>query len=328
MSTSWSDTARADERARSPQPRRFDRWLDRRIPAARRIRLGRNSIFILPTAQGFAFIGLILLLVVAAINYQNSLIYALAFLLVGLLMVTIIHTYCELAGITLELDRAERAFSGDDVAFVVRGARPGTRPRIGIHVGAVGVTPRHLDLASSASNTSTLQLPAEARGWFNPGRFIVETYYPLGLVRAWSWVDLEAKTLIYPRPMPPDRQALVQSAGTVGAFAHAHGSEDFDDLRPYRPGDPMRHVLWRAYARSGELVVRQQTSDVEPRMMFDWHDMTGDAETRLSRLTGLVLAAVSEQRPFGLRIPGTVLPVDGGERHLQAALEALALYGL
>ena len=66
--------------ARGVRGRRFGRWLDRRIPPSPRVTLNQRNVFIFPTRSGFAFAGLLFLLVLGAINYQASLVYAVAFL--------------------------------------------------------------------------------------------------------------------------------------------------------------------------------------------------------------------------------------------------------
>jgi uncharacterized protein (DUF58 family) len=305
---------------------RFNRWLDRRIPPTRHIRLGQRSIFIFPTATGFGFGGLIVLLLLAAINYQNSLIYGLAFLLGSLFLVTILHTYRNLAGLSVEFTGAERAFVGEDVGYALRVGRPAGSGRTGIQLGAAGLVPRRVSLVQQESCAVTLFVPARHRGWLHPGRFIIETYYPLGLLRAWSWIDVEARALVYPRPLFTDEPVSPRPAADDGALLDPAGSDDFDGLRDYRAGDSVRHILWRAYARSGELVIKQYAGYLDPRLILDWNEVRGSVEERLSRLTAMALAAARADREFALRLPGIEIDAGSGERHLHAVLRTLALY--
>src|SRR5262252_5809480 len=43
-------------------------------------------------------------------------------------------------------------------------------------------------------------------------------------------------------------------------------SLEFQDYRPYAPGDDLRHVDWAAYARSDVLTVRLYREEVAPRL--------------------------------------------------------------
>lgn len=63
---------------------RWQRWLNRRIPPASSVELNQRRVFILPTRQGGAFGLALLVMLLAAINYQNSLAYGLTFLLLSL----------------------------------------------------------------------------------------------------------------------------------------------------------------------------------------------------------------------------------------------------
>jgi uncharacterized protein (DUF58 family) len=63
-------------------------------------------------------------------------------------------------------------------------------------------------------------------------------------------------------------------------------------------------------------------------LWLDWAATAGrgDTETRLSLLTGWVLAAEREQYRYGLRLPGRLIAPDSGAAHRDACLEALALH--
>ena len=90
----------------------------------------------------------------------------------------------------------------------------------------------------------------------------------------------------------------------------------------------MKHIIWRSYARSGDLVVKRYASFVEPRLWLDFEEVSGDLEERLSRLTGLALRATHREREFGLRLGSTDIKPAVGEAHLEQVLRELALYGL
>ncbi|MFV2089492.1 MAG: DUF58 domain-containing protein, partial [Pseudomonadales bacterium] len=106
------------------------------------------------------------------------------------------------------------------------------------------------------------------------------------------------------------------------------GSDDFHDIRTYRPGDPIRHIIWRSYARSDDLMVKQYASYVEPRLWLRLETVDGDLEEKISRLTGLALKAVRLEREFGLEIGTSRINPGQGEAHLEQILKELALYGL
>ena len=307
---------------------RFDRWLARQVPPARRMQLTRQNVFIFPTRQGLMFGVVIALLLVAAINYQNSLIYLLAFLLGGMFLVCIMETFRNLAGMTVEVVRAESAHAGERVQIEVRLTADTGRRHYGVFLGWRGETQVVLDLEEAHAQVR-LAVTAPKRGRFRPTRLLLESFFPLGLLRAWSWIDLDCEVIVYPAPIP-GRLPLSGEAttGTLGYQINRAASE-FHGLRDYRPGDPVRGIAWRRYASTGEVHTKEFASGVgAAQLWLDWSLLEGlGAEERLRRLTGWVLVAAAENLCFGLRIPGAVLEPAAGETQRVAALTELALWG-
>lgn len=327
MSSAADTPTRSSAHPRGDDATLFSRWLDRRIPPAHRVCLTQRNVFIFPTATGFAFGGFIVLLIVGAANYQSSLIFAVAFLLGSLFLVAILHTFRNLAGMSLELVSSRPAFVGEDVEFQVRITRPPGPGREGIQLGWPGSIKQWADIYESTARTVRLFVMAKERGWCDPGRLLVETYFPLGLLRAWTWIDLDAEALVYPRPIFGQMADLASVSGDEGSIALPHGSDDFSDIREYRPGDSVRHIVWRAYARSDVLAVKSFERLVDDRYWLDFDAVSGDVERRLSVLTGQALEAFKQNREFGLRLPSFSSPASAGEGHLKQVLKALALYG-
>ncbi len=308
--------------------RRFVAFLDRRIPPSRRVTLSQANVFIFPTRSGFMFGILLAILTVGAINYQNSLVYGVAFLLGSMFIVTILYTFRNLSGLSIELAEAHSGFVGEDIEFEVRVTRPKASGREGIQVGWPEGYKQWVDIFDNEASNVRLFVKAQARGWLAPGRMLVETYYPLGLLRAWTWVDIKAKALVYPQPVFQEIPTHTTRTGRdEGALVDPLGSDDFVDIREYVPGDPIKNILWRSFARSDHVMVKRYASYIEPRQWFDFADMAGDTEEKLSRLTGLALTATRLEREFGLRLPTTTVPPSVGQAHLERVLMELALYG-
>jgi uncharacterized protein (DUF58 family) len=107
------------------------------------------------------------------------------------------------------------------------------------------------------------------------------------------------------------------------------GVDDFHSLRPYRPGDPMQRIAWKASSRGQGLMTKEFEGRFGSTALLDW-DLAGPGgvEDRLSRLCAMVLAAHARRMTYGLRLPGVELPPDAGQPHKAACLKALALYRL
>ena len=308
---------------------RWRAWLDRRIPPRRVIVLNQRNIFIFPPQQGLAFVLLIVLLVLGGINYQNSLVFGLAFLLASLFAVTIGHTYQNLAGMEIEAAGAAPVFAGEHALFSLRIARRGKRGHHAIRIGWPGEPAQAFDLDGEREVRVRIPVPAEHRGWLDPGRFRLETYWPLGLLRAWTWIDVDQRALVYPAPLSGAPPAAANVASGEGDAVVRGGSDDFLSLKEYRPGDPLKHVAWKSFAREGEMMVKEFGAYADKRLWLDWDALPGlDVEARLSRLTAWALELDRRGDAFGLRIPGLVIDPDSGSEHRTRVLRRLALFGL
>ena len=307
---------------------RFNRWLNARMPPANSVSLDQRKIFILPTRQGIYFVFLICAMVIAGINYQNSLIFALAFLLFSLFMVGMLHTYRNLSGLTLVAGTSYPAFAGEEAEFTTVLKRRGDRTYESLHLGWNRELTSRAELVQETEVRIRSFVSADKRGRLNPGRIMVQTFYPLGLFRSWSWVDLDMSTIVYPRPIaggevPSDKT----TSDKEGELVLRDGAEDFYGLREYQPGDSTRHIAWKAYARSETLMTKQYAAYADRRGWLEWDYFAGmDKERRLSHLCYWVLTLHSVNDEYGLRLPGVAIEPGRGESHRDRVLRALALF--
>ena len=305
---------------------RFQRWLDKRIPPQSKITLNQRSIFILPSKTGVAFCGLLALLLLLSINYQNSLIYGLTFILTSVLLVTILHTFKNLSGVSFELIKTSNSFVDEEVEIQIRLSGHANSSHFNILLGWPNSVKQCADLTPSEASIVSIFLPARQRGWLRPDRILVETFYPLGLIRAWTWIDFDIHALIYPKPIFGDTLSTNATSLATGNHKEVSGNDDFAQMRSYQEGDPLKHVAWRSYARTDQLLVKQFSSKQSTDVIVDWQQVQGDTEIKLSRLTGLALTAQRANIKYGLKLPHKeILPNDGHE-HLNTILKELALY--
>ena len=326
-----SELPQASKQASSqsgPLSRTFEKWLKRRIPPANSVTLNQGNVFILPTREGIYFTFLIVFIVLAGINYQNSLVFALAFLLFSMLMVSILHTYRNLSGITLQSAGSKPAFAGDDIEFDVNLTRSGARTYEALQLGWHKNEVTEADLLEEEQCLVNLFLPAKQRGIMNPGRLLIQTRYPVGLFRAWSWVDLDMTAIVYPRPVVAGPIPGALSSSGEGDALQRGGVDDFYGFREYQGGDSLRHIAWKNYARSDDLLLKEFAAHVDRRIWIDWEYLTGDEiETRLSKLCYWVVQLAATQDEYGLRLPDTEIAPGRGLGHRNEMLIQLATFG-
>lgn len=305
-------------------------WWQRRLPPASRVRLSQRQIFIVPTLTGYCFGGALLLMLLVAINYQNSLAYALAFVLASLGLLTALHTWRNLAGLELQAQLADSCFAGEQGLFSVRLEAAG-HDRQGILLGWKAPLTSQTDVTVGQGVQLLLGLPTSRRGWLRAPRMRIETRFPLGIWVAWSRVDLDMQLLVYPQPVEaglPLAAAHNEDDSSEGLLAMQQGTDDYQGLETWQQGDSLRRIDWKAWSRGQGLWVKQFGELQGSDMQLDYSQLQGDSEHRLSVLCHHVLRLDAEARPYSLQLPGQLLGPDSGPGHRSACLTALALFGV
>lgn len=327
--------------------RRWRAWIDERSPPRDDIRFTQRNVYILPNRGGLGYGIVVLVLLLAAINEQLNLAYALAFLLGGVGLSAMWLTHGNLRGLSLALGSLNSVHAGQAVALpVVLDASGLKRGRYGVVFkqpspgagSAMAPVDTVGEAAAGHQQTVVLAVPAPSRGWLSLPRLRIETTYPLGLFTAWAYWRTQRRVLVWPAletMAPPLPDLPADGGGPPGLSAT---SVDLPDgLRPWRRGDTIRTVAWKKSATrlaSGlEPVSREAAGRPRQERWIEWAHTEGlDTEARLSRLaTWAVMAerqASQDGQPYGLRLPGLTVPSSQGPVHLQQCLDALAHWGL
>ncbi len=292
-----------------------------------RTRIGPRQIYILPTRYGVIFAQLLLLLLVGSINYGNNLAFFLTFLLAGLGIVAMLHTWRNLVGLELTTGTVEPVFAGHAASFEIHIINNRAGERAGISLETPGRIAVSTDIAGNSRSSLRLNRDTSSRGLIPLGRIVVSTSFPLGLLRAWSYVETDATCLVYPRPGAKRPPATSSDYDRSSSGDKGVGVDDFVGIRTYRAGDSPKHINWKAVAGERGLQTKQFGGDRADRVWLDWQSMPGvEHEERLSRICRGVLDACDREQEFGLRIPGSELNPNHGQAHRHRCLEALALY--
>ncbi|MDH3533873.1 MAG: DUF58 domain-containing protein [Gammaproteobacteria bacterium] len=292
-------------------------------------RLQPSRVYILPTGVGFVFALMAFAMLLGSMNYNNNLSFVLTFLLVGIGFVSMHQCQRNLVGLELSFAGVEPVFAGQPALFRVAITNHSRTGRHGIMLYTDTETSEKLDLLPGESKVFMLAVPTRKRGHVKLDRFGVRTLFPFELFRSWAWLHMGLHGLVYPRaaaaaPQPPPTQSA------HGHRQHdARGEEDFAGLRKFHIGDSPRHVAWKAYARSGQLLAKQFAGADTSSLWFDFDAVEAiDTEERLSILTRWIIDTDRTRADYGLRLPHAVFEPSHGATHRRRCLEALALFGL
>lgn len=324
---------------RSPRTDR-GRWAE---PAARRFGL---------RLAGVLYIGVTMLLVIAAVNSQNNLLFiAFGLGIAGLLLSGVISG----AGMMALRVRREgpvelEAGTPGEIRYRLRNVS-GWLPVFAVHLEET------LGDSGEVVRAFAAWVPARAdvviRGRVTPKRrgvlalsgLSVWTEFPLGIARKSIRQSLAGEAIIRPARYEIDRvptpRPRSSSRSRVRRRRRVRGQGEFFALREYTPGDPMRSIAWKRTASLGRPVIREAISDPNRRVFVRLstsggagHGGAGDGgagdggagdELAISAALALVERLEREGWTVGLLAGDRRVGLGRGPTHRRRIVRALAL---
>jgi uncharacterized protein (DUF58 family) len=323
----------------------------------------REKIRLRPTGLWLIFGPVLGCMWLAAVNYSNNLIYAILYLIGSLTFISIFHSWRNLASVEVDHIRINSAFAGKEVSIEIY--LRASRPVYGLHFSHLGEEryflsrrsiarwiyraffarfgvefPRRpaplplrgsggLRVAAGDSCCAEVISPAGRRGMYRFETLMVRSSFPFGLIWARFNVPVGAVYYVYPHPKGTDVWPQLRPAGENGSPQRQKQGDDFSGVRVYSPGESLRHVDWKAYARGRPLSVKQFTGGDGQELWLDAAEMARvPLEDRLSQLSLWIVNAEKEEIPYALRLGRTTLPIGLGPAQSRRALETLAVAGL
>ena len=302
--------------------------------------LDRKRIYIFPTRYGWAFAAVLTVMLLGSINYDNSLGFVLTFLLGSLLLVGILHTFYNLAGLSFHGGAASPVFAGEmaqfrlsldnhngDTRYAVNTRHyPSKRER---RANADSYRGQVTDLPANRLCSATVEVMATQRGLLRLGRVQLSTLFPLGLLRAWAYLDASQVTcLVYPAPQGRHMLPSLRAHNNYEMGGSQYGNDDFRGFRNYQDGDSPRNIAWKALAREQGLLTKRFVGSGSNSLDLSWEqtDPSHSVDARLGQLCRWVLEAEMQGLSYGLELPSCTIVRGSGGAQQRQCLTALALF--
>ena len=314
----------------NPLKERANTWIVDRVektrgPLSPPLQLEYRRIFTLPTRFGLGFGLLLVVTGSGALNFNNNLALITTFILVAFTLLSLLLTYRNLADLLVARISARPVFAGEQAQFLFWLEERDGRPRPLIQL-SLKKPQDCVDLAAAGQASLSMCVDAPRRGWLVMPDCKIETRYPVGWFRAWSWIRPDFKCLVYPKPAtsPPP----LPRGGDGYTLPRDRGEGDeLHSLREYQQGDPLNRIAWRTSARHGQLYAKVTIAPRDMSIHLDWDELHGvETELRLSIMCAWVLIAERRNLSYSLSLPTGIIPAGIGEDHRAECLRALALY--
>ncbi len=284
-----------------------------------------------PNRHSLALLAIILTIWYAGAAQQNGTAYVLAFLLGSLWVVSYLHARQHLRGLTVTVGSLKSVSEGGVLRLPLTLAAPAGRLATGLEITSPSATAAVFVEQISAERPTpvSLAIRQSAAGREDKVAIIVRSRYPLGFFTTEHRLTLATPHCVHPRPagdqpLPaatPIPQGATQPAGPANPHA---GGDDFNGLRSWSPGDPLRHVDWKAVARGRPMMVKQFTGAEASSVALRWDSLDLQPAARASQIAAWMAAATARGLSFSLQLPSVEIPAGSGSNHQRQCLDALA----
>lgn len=340
-----------------PASSALSRWFAARAPKSDSATLNLRNVYIFFSREGLLYGVLLIITFIAGINYGNNLVLGLCFYLVSVWLISFHVTFAHISGLKIQLIEVTMAEAGAPVWVTLQLISESRQPRRQllfsfeqtdgkVNSKANNKTDKKASkkIKNSASTQESIlvtrlqgeqviRLPVQthSRGQLTLPRLIIKTVYPLGIMRAWSYVYFARSAWVYPKPEVFDWQAQYAVASqedlpTGGQTRQ--GQDDFERLDNYIEGESLARVSWGHVARGQGMFTKHFADPVGHEQTLDYADMpAAHHEQKLAQLAYGVVTLGELGVPFNMRLAGdgpSAATMGEGNGFAQACLLRLA----
>jgi len=163
----------------------------------------------------------------------------------------------------------------------------------------------------------------EARGEREVGPATVTATDVFGLMETSIGVRGTSSVLVYPQ-VHFLRSWGRESLRRLREYGRSKQRDQFEELREYNPGDPLRDIHWKSTAKRDELVVKEFAAEAEAEAVtIAAGASVGGADAMAEATASVALSLVDEEIPVDVALPRgsvSVGPERGGELTLLRTL--------
>ncbi len=305
------------------------------------------------TFTGLVFAGVACFVLIAAINSQNNILFWALGIVLGTLLVSAVLGDLLLRRLEIHRSIGSHAVAGEPMEVHYRLVNhkilwPSCAVRIteARFLGAISVIPEGYCLHLGPRETTLVMthLVPTHRGVIELREQRVCCSFPFGFLNRAVHILDTRRVVVYPRIGMLNRELLARSrtlsSGGSTNTPRRGGADEFFGLREYQSGDSIHSIHWRRSAHTGQLMVKEMTTDTPPTIVIGldlrhWDKVPNGlamAERAIEVAAAWICRGLMDHFSVGLRISGyrraipTLITAGSGQRRV--LLEALATIDL
>lgn len=308
-------------------------WFAKRAPKSDSTTLNLRNVYIFFSREGMLFAVLLMITFIAGVNYGNNLVLGLCFYLISIWLISFHVTFAHISGLQVHLLEVTIAQAGQPVFVTLQLKSESRAPRRQLVLSFDKSSDKVVLTRLQDELIVRLAVETKRRGRLELPRLRIQTVYPLGIMRAWSYVNFARNAWVYPKPLAFDWQehylaAKLEDLPIGKQYNHNQGQDDFDRLDNYIIGESLSRVSWAHVARGQGMFTKHFANPLGHDLRLDYADMPAiDHEQKLAQLAFGVITLSQLGSSFHLRLANDDLSksmIGEGEVFAQECLLRLA----
>ncbi|WP_288400107.1 DUF58 domain-containing protein [uncultured Acinetobacter sp.] len=296
---------------------RIQQWIAKRFQVNGTKTLLQKDVLVFIYKQGFLYLVLILITFIAGINYANNLILGFCFLISAILWISFYLTFKQLHVLQIDLIAAEVGQVDQPLILKLRLNQPSIMTR---YLRIQWLQQEQLIYLDQQQQTFELAFFPKQRGLFEFGVMKIYSTYPLGMVRAWTYLYPKQKVWIAPKAYDWQKEHKNQPTNANDSL------DEFKELRAFQQGDSYQNVAWKQVARGQGFFIKMFEAQANHQHLeIDYQQIPAQShEEKLSRIMGLIEQCEQLGNDYILILPHARLESGQGQIQLLQAKLLLA----
>ncbi|MFV5191328.1 DUF58 domain-containing protein [Acinetobacter courvalinii] len=297
--------------------RQLQQWIAKRFQVEGSKILLQKDVLVFIYKQGFLYLVLIVITFIAGINYANNLILGFCFLISAILCISFYLTFKQLHGLQIELVAAEVGQVDQPLILKILLKQSAQTVR---YLRLNWQEQEHFLYLDQTQQCLELAVLPEQRGRYELDALKIYATYPLGLVRAWTYLYPQQEVWIAPKATDWQKEHKLQPNPAQDSL------DEFKELRTFQYGDSYQNVAWKQVARGqGFLIKMFEAQTSHQHLDIDYQHIPAlGHEQKLSLMMGLIEQCEQSGNDYAVILPHARLESGQGQSQLSKARLLLA----
>ena len=282
--------------------------------------INKKNIFVFPNFKGFQIGFLVLFCFTASIFYQINFSLLLSIIIFIIFFISIIISFQNLNKLSISsYDHFIAAEKNSKIYLYIKNNSDNDKLNINLKVNETSIT--NLKIIKKTLKTS-IDHTYKERGTFDLPTLNIFSKFPFGIVKSSSYLNLNNKAIVYPKPDLPTKKVL-----NLHNLDNLNNSNyEFDNIGEYKEGENQSRIAWKHSILKNKLLSKKFINENKiNNILIDIDKIEAVTfEKKLSFATYLVLKSYKENIAFSLKHKEFRLPFSSTVQNKNKALTYLA----